>query len=311
MPLAVKTRGIRTSCLAIVLLVLLVGHASIALAQEEILEPATHEQREALSQFLEYNDEAELRAVVIEETEAEAHTRQKIVFTGVQNSRVPAYLALPTTAAKPYPVVILIDGIYGSKERWFEEDSWPRGRAVTDRLIAEGFAVMSLDVRYHGERAAENDYRIPSHAADLRDMIVPSVREHRRAMDYLETREVIDTDRIGLLGLSMGGMMSFMLAAVEPRVTAVATGVTPVGEFGELRDMPIAPQTYAGGIADVPFLMMMGREDPFYTETEAQALFDLLATPTKGLTFYDADHRLPAAYPSDAVSWLTSYLGGE
>ncbi len=301
-------RGIRTACLAFFLLVLVAGHSSIALAQEEMLEPATDEQREALSQFLEYNDEAELRAVVVEETETEAYTREKIVFTGVQNSRVPAYLAVPTTAAGPFPVVILIDGIHGSKERWFEEDSWPRGRAVTDRLIAEGFAVMSLDVRYHGERAAENDYRIPSHAADLRDMIVPSVREHRRAMDYLETREVIDTDRIGLLGLSMGGMMSFMLAAVEPRARAVATGVVPVGEFRELRDMPIAPQTYAGAITDIPFLMMMGREDPFYTEDEARALYDLLPTPTKELIFYDADHRLPAAYPADAVSWLTSHL---
>jgi dienelactone hydrolase len=201
-------------------------------------------------------------------------SRKRLVCTGVANKRGPAYLAIPTTAAEAYPVVILTDGIYGSKERWFEEDSWPRGRAVTDRLMAEGFAVMALDVRYHGERAGENDYRIPNHRAGLRDMIVPSVREHRRAMDYLETREAIDTDRTGLLGPSMGGTMSFMLSAVEPRVQAVATGVTPAGVFPELRDMPIAPQTYAGGITDLPFLMMMGREGPYYTEAEAAAWRD-------------------------------------
>jgi dienelactone hydrolase len=308
MPFACATRGTRSSYLAIVLLVLALSGSSIAFAQESILQSANDEQREAVSQFLGYNDEAPLRAAVVEEMETDAYTREKIVFTGVENSRVPAYLAIPTTEAEAYPVVILIDGIYGSKERWFEEDSWPRGRAVTDRLIAEGFAVMALDVRYHGERAAENDYRIPNHWADLRDMIVPSVREHRRAMDYLETREAIDTDRIGLLGLSMGGMISFMLSAVEPRVQAVATGVTPAGAFPELRDMPIAPQTYAGGITDLPFLMMMGREDPYYTEAEAEALFDLLPTLTKELMFYDAGHRLPAAYPADAVSWLTIHL---
>ncbi|NBB86638.1 MAG: alpha/beta fold hydrolase [Bacteroidetes bacterium] len=309
MPFVCGTRSTHSAYLAALLLVLALSGSAIATAQEGPLDPATDEQREAVSQFFGYNHEAPLRADVVAETETDAYTREKIVFTGVANSRVPAYLAMPTTEADAYPVVILIDGIYGAKERWFEDDSWPRGRAVTDRLIAEGFAVMALDVRYHGERAAENDYRISTHWADLRDMIVPSVREHRRAMDYLETREAIDTDRIGLLGLSMGGMMSFMLSAVEPRVQAVATGVTPAGAFPELRDMPIAPQTYAGGITDIPFLMMMGREDPYYTEAEATALFDLLPTPTKELIFYDAAHRLPDAYPGDAVSWLTTHLG--
>jgi len=121
-------------------------------------------------------------------------------------------------------------------------------------------------------------------------------------MDYLEPREPIDTDRIGRLGLSTGGMIAFMIAAVEPRLQAMATGVTPAGAFTKLRDMRIAPQTCVGRIADLPFLMMMGREDPYYTEAEGDALFDLLPTPTKDLSFYDADYRLPEAYPADAVS---------
>ena len=272
------------------------------------VEGVSDEEREAVSHFLRYNNEAPLRAEVIEEEEFEAYTREKLVFTGVQNSRVPAYLAVPNNGAESYPVVMLLDGIYGSKVRWFEEGSWPRGAAVTDALIEEGFAVMALDVRYHGERAAENDYRIPDHSADMRDMIVPSVREHRRAMDYLETRGEIDVERLGLLGLSMGGMMSFMLSSVEPRVTAAATGVTPAGGFSEEHDMPIAPQTYAGGNTRVPFLMMMGREDPFYTEEQARQLFDLIGTDEKELIFYDADHRLPAEYPADAVDWLVRYV---
>lgn len=127
-------------------------------------------------------------------------------------------------------------------------------------------------------------------------------------MDYLEPREPIDTDRIGRLGLSTGGMIAFMIAAVEPRLQAMATGVTPAGAFTKLRDMRIAPQTCAGRIADLPFLMMMGREDPYYTEAEGDALFDLLPTPTKELIFYDADYRLPEAYPADAVSWLATHL---
>ena len=41
------------------------------------------------------------------------HTREKIVFTGLLNTRVPGYLAIPTDAPHPLPCVLLLDGIGG------------------------------------------------------------------------------------------------------------------------------------------------------------------------------------------------------
>lgn len=253
--------------------------AGVAVAQtpeSTTIKAASPEVFQAVRQFYEYNRKSPLQAQLIGKQDFPAFTREKIVFTGVQHSRVPAYLAIPKSGSAPFPVVILIDGIYGSKARWFEVDSWPRGSLVTNTLIESGIAVLALDARYHGERAAENDYQIPEDWSERRDMVVQSVIEHRRAMDFLATRPEIDTTRIGLLGLSMGGMMTFALTSMDPRVKAAVAGVTPVGVLKEPISIPIAPQTFAGAITDTPILMLMGRRDGFYTVEEAQQLFNAI-----------------------------------
>jgi dienelactone hydrolase len=296
----------------VLLQLLLVVVPGTALAQDAPPPPiraANPEVVEVVRNFYEYEREVPLRAEVIARQEFPAYTREKIVFSGTQRSRVPGYLALPKGGTGPFPVVLLIDGITGSKERWFQEDSWPRGTLVTDRLIAEGIAVLALDARYHGERAAENDYRLPTELAGLRDMVAQSVVEHRRALDYLATRSEVDTTRIGSLGLSMGGLITFALAGVDPRIRAGVAGVTPVG--GGTRQpiaVPVAPQTFAAAIRQTPMLMIMGRSDPFYSVQEAEQLFGLIGSQRKELILYDGDHRPPPEYATQSADWLVRYL---
>lgn len=58
-------------------------------------------------------------------------------------------------------------------------------------------------------------------------MIVQSVIEYRRAIDYLETRSEIDTDKIGLIGYSIGGVMTFILTGIDSRIDVSVACVTP------------------------------------------------------------------------------------
>lgn len=51
-----------------------------------------------------------------------------------------------------------------------------------------------------------------------------------RLVDYLETREDIDSKRIGMIGFSKGGMETYLTAAVDPRV-AVAVPCIGVQSF--------------------------------------------------------------------------------
>ncbi len=122
------------------------------------------------------------------------------------------------------------------------------------RVLSVGFAVLALDAQCHGDRIAVNDYAPVNHFADPSaagnprkgyftqpDIYVQTTRDYRRAIDYLETRGEIDQRRIGVLGYSMGGTQTFLLAGVEPRVR-VCVAVAAPAEMSKWS--PIAPQNF-------------------------------------------------------------------
>ena len=260
--------------------------------------------------FYDYDRGSPLNAIVVARQDRPTYVREKIVFSGMLGSRVPGYLALPKGTNGRVPVVLLLDGIQGSKERWFEQDSWPRGPLVTDSLLAAGFGVLALDARYHGERVAEGDYRSPGlNGGNFQELFVGSVIDYRRALDYLATRPEVDTTRIGALGLSMGGMMSFALASLDSRVKAVVAGVTPVSAFKDSTQLSVSPQTFAPYLRDVPVLMQMGRTDGFYNEADVNAFYRLIPGTRKELVWYESGHRLPPEYAPRGVAWLRQHLG--
>jgi dienelactone hydrolase len=298
---------------ALITTLAVLGTAQSAIAQTsgqaQPLQGVSPDVYEVVSAFYAYDQDTPFHAHVLATRDAEHYTREKILFTGINPVRVPAYLAIPKTGDGPFPVVLLLDGIDGSKERWFEEDSWPRGNMVTDALTSAGIAVMSLDARYHGERVAETGYVSPSRGgAAFRDLFVPTVIEYRRAIDYLGTRPEIDTTRIGALGLSMGGMMTFALAALDGRLDAAVAGVTPVGAFNGADRIPYAPQTFAGYVPDIPILTMWGRSDNLYSEASVEQFMNLLPSTQEESIWYDTGHRLGPEYPPRATSWLIEHL---
>lgn len=266
-----------------------------------------------LSEFFRYDESIPLEIRQVERHAEPDHVRKKLVFRGIRDSRVPAYLALPTHGAPPYPCVILLHGIGGSKEGWWLEEASHSGRLLTDGLLAAGFCVLALDAEYHGERLANNDYESATvftfqrgWMQRTRDMIVQSVVEHRRAIDVLEARDDVDASRIGIVGYSMGGMMTFLLAAVEPRVSAAVACVPPL-----LREdrSPIAMHNYAPHIATQPFLLLVAEEDPAnITPEEARRLHGLIASPTKEIHFYPGGHLLPAKWTGRALEWIRTSL---
>lgn len=269
---------------------------------------------EAILQFYEYDEEIPLDSRVVEREETPAYVREKIVFNGIRDSRVPGYLGLPATSAGPFPVILLIDGITGSKSRWWEKDSWPRGSLATTQFVSAGFAVLAIDAQYHGERIAGNDYESPGQMLErewysrAREMILQTTVEHRRAIDYLATRPEIDIERVGVLGHSMGGIIIFGLNASEPRVRASVACVTPLNIWEPKEMAVISPFNFARGVGRRPFLMLMGSADPFYSSSEAALLLEMIEGNPKELMFYDSGHRLPERYVGKAHQWFERYL---
>lgn len=206
-----------------------------------------------------YDTRVPVEARIIENQTLPFGHREKIVFKGINASKVPSYLIIPDDEADQYPVVLIVDGIYGSKDRWFEDDSWPHGGQITKSLLNSGFAIMILDAIYHGERASEYDYVQPpwpfSYPNEFRHMVIQTTSEYRRAIDYLYSREEIDNERIGMMGLSMGALITFEVSSIDPRIKTAVAGVVPPLKMSELQAVDVC--TFASHVSCSSFLMFI------------------------------------------------------
>jgi dienelactone hydrolase len=200
-------------------------------------------------------------------------------------------------------VIVLVDGIGGWKERWWSPTSWNRGRILIDSLLAAGFAVAMADAPASGERTFENDFvTAESFIKDVpkwREMGVKNGVETRRLIDYLITRADIDSTRIGMLGLSHGGMMTFALTASDPRIKASVAGLTPMQSIPDV----LMPPVYAPRVK-VPILMIAGSKDSWYTREQVERAFASIGTNDRKLVWYDVGHRVPEEYAGEATSWF-------
>ncbi len=278
-----------------------------------VINPIKSEAFKVMTQFFDYDKSIPLEARIVDKDEETNYTREKIVFQGPGNSRVPGYLAIPKEGNGPYQCVLLLHGVGDSKESWWKENSFTSGGLLSKQLLDSGFAVLSLDAEYHGERMLNNDFE----SADVfifqkgwimraRDMIVQTVIEYRRAMDYLATREEIDSTRFGAIGYSMGGMMVFNLSAVDPRLNASVASVTPVLKqpFSAL-----AVYNFAPFVSRSSFLMLMGESDNRnYTKNDGQRLYELLQSKNKKIKWFDSGHKLPDEWTNSASEWMLQYL---
>ena len=85
--------------------------------------------------------------------------------------------------------------------------------AYHEALTAAGFGVLILD--YRGFGGSEGDRQL-SPAAQLQDL--------RNAVTYLQTRDDVDPDRIGVFGSGgTGGGNAVLLAGVDPRIRAAVS----------------------------------------------------------------------------------------
>jgi len=86
------------------LLLLLCNNTLLLIAQDEqpyILKPVGDEAYEAILQFYQYDRDIPLEVQIVETVDNEKFKREKIVFTGIMNSRVVGYLATPKNTEPP------------------------------------------------------------------------------------------------------------------------------------------------------------------------------------------------------------------
>ncbi|HEX4794076.1 MAG TPA: acetylxylan esterase, partial [Humisphaera sp.] len=140
-------------------------------------------------------------------------------YAAEAGQRVPGILVKRTDSVGRRPVVIALHGTGGNKSNEL---------SLLRELAGKGFVAVAIDGRYHGERtkagngSAEYQQAILLAWHDGREhpFFFDTVWDVMRLVDYLETRDDVDKSRIGLFGVSKGGIETYLSAAVDERIAA-------------------------------------------------------------------------------------------
>jgi dienelactone hydrolase len=138
-------------------------------------------------------------------------------FASDAQQRVPGILVEGTNVTGRRPVVIALHGTEGNKS---DEIS------LLAELAQRGFIAVAIDTRFHGERTKAGNGTVEYEQAIVRAWREPgehpfyydTVWDVMRLIDYLQTRDDVDPSRIGLYGVSKGGIETYLTAAVDKRV---------------------------------------------------------------------------------------------
>ena len=159
-----------------------------------------------------------------------------------------------------------------------------------------------------GAGSLKSDY--PDTSVKWRDYVIQWGKDYRRTIDYLESRSDFDASRIAYYGLSWGGPMGAIMAAIEPRAKAV---VLNVGGLNFERALPEVDQINYAPRVTQPTLMLNGRYDHFFpVETSQLPLFKMLGTAAqdKRHVISEGGHNVPRPQlVRETLAWLDRYLG--
>jgi 2,6-dihydroxypseudooxynicotine hydrolase len=179
-----------------------------ALGQKRFLSAGEHLQRAGVyyhfAKFLFVHDMAQMRAAHLKAVECRRLALPHLVPPGeriaipYERKQLFGILRRPPGVAWP-PVLVMICGLDSAKEET---------AAYEEPFLARGIATLVFDGPGQGEGeydfAIRGDYEVPV----------------KTVLDFIETRPDLDSARIGLWGVSLGGYYAPRAAAFEPRIKA-------------------------------------------------------------------------------------------
>jgi cephalosporin-C deacetylase-like acetyl esterase len=291
------------------------SHISVIAVSVLVFVSCISKQELPVTRYYDYDHDLPLNSVVELVKENGSEKIYHVSYTSVHNKPVAGLLTVRSDVTEPLPVVILLHGLGDRKTVDYIE--------VGHKYFSEaGYAVFRIDIDNHGERKVyDYDFDlIDGYRYWTRDLVSQTVFDLRRAIDFLETRAEIDSKRIGLFGISLGGVIGTVFAGVDERVKvpviALAGGNLTL-MFGldavtdEARDFfsIIDPINFVENISPRPLLMINAENDEVIAPVTSKMLFRKAKKP-KEIKWFPSKHRdlpIDEAYPT-GIQWFQSHL---
>jgi len=259
----------------------------------------------------------------------DGYSRQKIQFTSRNGLDVTAYLLKSADYNPDNALIICVHGhgcgaysVIG-----LEADGSPRiiqnpHRDFALQCVRRGYAALAIDQVCFGtrrehiarEKSLEHNSCSPIAGAALllgQTAIGWRVYDIMRTIDYVETRDDLNPERIGIMGLSGGGTAALYTAALEPRIKASVIS----GAFCSFKESIMAMEHcicnyvpgilehaemwhIAGLIAPRGLFIETGTQDPIfptngvlYAYNKAKQIYEAFAAENMiGIEVFDGDH---------------------
>jgi fermentation-respiration switch protein FrsA (DUF1100 family) len=297
-------------------------HESLALESLErsfLLTAGEHFVRAAIyyhfAKFVFVQDPAQMRAAHAKAVECYGKALPFMRPPGehVSIGRYKAVLRKP--AAGRCPVLVMAPGLDSTKEEL---------HAYAEPFLARGIATLAFD----GPGQGEAEYEVPI-CGDYE-------RAAATVLDWIQTRNDLDEDRVAIWGVSLGGYYAPRAAAFEKRFKACIALSGPFDwaeiwdalpqltrETFRVRSHSKTPQdareraaelTLEGCAANIrcPLFIVAGRQDRLVPAAHAERLARRAAGPVELLMVEDGGHNAnnrPYRYRSRTADWLAAQLG--
>lgn len=282
---------------------------------------------------------------LLEQDACVGYIRYKYAFDYGSSLVLPVYVLVPDGLNPPLPVVVAchghgagageIIGLTKNSQSGLHEPGYQKDFAI--ELVKRGFFVIVPELLGFGEARSQKDpaaassdnscYHISTYLLALGlNMAGMRVYQVMRLIDYINRLELADSDRIGCMGISGGGLVCAFAAAMDLRIKAAVIsgyantfkdsihaiyhcidnyipGMLEVAEMPELISL-IAPR---------PLLWENGTEDKIFpvdfarkAESRVRRSYRLLGADEKFLVdYFPGDHQI---WGNKAYDWLVKWL---
>ena len=196
--------------------------------------------------------------------------RTEFAIPAVDGDTIPAVLLMPATTPALLPGILILhghvrDGDSGLAQMVLPVKSYQQSAAR--QLALAGFATLTLELRGFGMRGPPNfpDHKIVAYNAILAGSFYKKLvfDDIKRAVDLLEQIPEIDSQRIGMSGVSLGAELTVEYSALDKRIRAISfhSHGGRTGPYKGHTNVDTAQPHYCHLIPGAA--RIMHREDPF------------------------------------------------
>jgi dipeptidyl aminopeptidase/acylaminoacyl peptidase len=161
---------------------------------------------------------------------------EMVHYAGPDGQQVPAWLFVPKglDRTKKHPAIVWIhgDGVNQNYDGWHVQRNYAVYYSFHQYLLQKGYVVIAPDYRGsigYGRAWREGVYM---------DVGGKDAKDAWMVTNYLKTLPYVDTERVGVWGLSYGGFFTLIAVTDQPRLFRAAVDVAGVADYAMYYEDP-------------------------------------------------------------------------